>query len=136
MNFYDLAHRLAKNIKKSEEYEAYTKLREKIVSDTKAKEMYLDFQKEQMKLQSKHMSGQEITEEDQKRLTNLRDIINLNADIKKYLDAEFRMSTLLNDVQRIIFADLEVGIYPDPPQAETKETKEETEKVEDKEKTE
>lgn len=71
--------------------------------------MLLDFQKKQFKLQAMAISGQEITEEEKENFDKLSEIIKLNKDIQKYLDAEYRMSVMLADIQKILFADLEIG---------------------------
>lgn len=113
MAVYDLSHRLAKMLKKSDEYKAYLEARKQVMTDEKTKEMLLDFKKEQYKLQVKQFSGQEIDEDDKKRLTNLQEIVNLNNAIKKYMEAEYRVTILLNDVQEILFGDLEIGLPQD-----------------------
>jgi len=113
MAVYDLAHRLARKIKETEEYMEYLEIRKKVMENEKTKEMLLDFRKEQFKLQAKQISGQEITEEEEEKLNNLRQIIDLNANIKKYLEAEYRVGVLLDDLQEILFGDLELGIPQD-----------------------
>lgn len=110
MSVYDVAHRLARELKKSEEYKSYLKVKEKIKNNSKTKEMLMDFQKEQFKLQSKAISGQEVTEEEKKKLNSIMEIVKLNNDIQKYLDIEYRISIMLNDIQEIVFADLDIGI--------------------------
>lgn len=109
MSVYDTAHRLARELKKSEEYKAYLEIKGKIEENTKTKEMLLDFQREQFKLQTKAFSGQEVTEEEKKKLSSLSEIVKLNNDIQKYLDTEYRMSVMVNDIQKILFTDLEIG---------------------------
>lgn len=111
MSVYDLANRLAKQIKKSEEYKNYQEMREKIISNDKSMEMLQDYQQEQLKVQSRQLSGEDLSEEDRQKLENLREIIELNPEVKKYLDAEYRVSVMLNDLQRILFSDLEIGIF-------------------------
>ena len=110
MSVYDLANNLAKELKESEEYKKYLKKRKKVLSNEKTKEMLLDFQEEQMKLQAKKMSGEDLNEEDTEKLEELRELIDLNSDIKEYLQAEYRVNILLNDIQKIVFGDLELGI--------------------------
>ncbi len=110
MSVYDIANRLARALKKSEKYKDYKQIREKIMDDEKKLEMLKDYQQQQMKLQSKQLSGQELSVEEKERFENLREIIELNADIKKYLEAEYQISILLNDIQKIIFSDLDIGI--------------------------
>lgn len=109
MAVYDLAHSLVREIKSSEEYKSYLKIRDKIKDNSATKEMLMDFQKEQFKLQSKTLTGEEITEEDKEKFNKLMEIINLNKDIQKYLEAEYRISVMLNDLQQILFADLKLG---------------------------
>ena len=116
MVVYDLAHRLARNIKESTEYKSFLAVRKDILDDGKAREMLLDFRKEEMKLQAKIFSGQEVSEEEKTKLNKLREIINLNQKIKKYIEAEYRVSIIVNDLQEIIFSDLELGL----PQEEEK----------------
>ncbi|MFW5986198.1 MAG: YlbF family regulator, partial [Halanaerobiales bacterium] len=110
MSVYSTAHKLAREIKNSDEYSDYREIREKIMDDEKSREMLEDYQQEQMRVQSKKMSGKELTEEDKEKLENLREIIEINSDIKNYLEAEYRVSVLLNDLQEILFSDLELGI--------------------------
>lgn len=110
MSVYDLANRLAKQIKNSDEYKDYLEKKEKITQNKKTKAMLLDFQQEQMKLQAKQLSGEDLTEEEREKLENLRELVDINNDIKKYLQAEYRVNILLNDIQNIIFGDLELGI--------------------------
>jgi len=113
MSVYDLANRLAKQLKNSDEYEDYLDKKQKLMKNEKTKEMLLDFQQEQMKLQAKQLSGEDLTEEEQEKLENLRELVDLNKDIKQYLQAEYRVNILLNDIQKIIFGDLELGIEED-----------------------
>lgn len=120
MVVYDLAHRLARNIKESTEYQDFLVIRKELLDDGKASEMLQDFRKEEMKLQAKVFSGQEISEEEKTKLNNLREIINLNQKVKKYIEAEYRMGIVINDLQEIIFSDLELGL----PQEEKKHPEE------------
>lgn len=113
MAVYDTAHRLVRQIKNSDEYNDYQTAREKILGDEKSKEMLMDFQREQFKLQAKQFSGQEITEEDREKLNNLQKIIDLNTKVKKYLEAEYRIGIMLNDLQSIIFGELKIGFEDD-----------------------
>jgi cell fate (sporulation/competence/biofilm development) regulator YlbF (YheA/YmcA/DUF963 family) len=121
MSVYDLANRMAKSIKKSDEYKDYLDKKEKILKNEKTKEMLLDFQQEQIKLQAKQLSGEDLTKEEQEKLENLRELIELNLDIKKYLQAEYRVNILLNDIQKIVFGDLELGIENDDENSKSEE---------------
>ncbi|MFI5359457.1 MAG: YlbF family regulator [Halanaerobiales bacterium] len=109
MNVYDLAHSLAREIKKSDEYKSYQEIRDKIRDNKTTLEMLRDFQKEQFKLQSKALTGEKITEEEKEKFNRLMELVNLNKDIKKYLEVEYRISVMLNDIQEIVFGDLNLG---------------------------
>lgn len=110
MSVYDLANNLAKELKESEEYKKYLEKRKKVLRNEKTKDMLLDFQQKQMELQAKKMSGEDLSEEETEKLEELRELIELNSDIKEYLQAEYRVNILLNDIQKIVFGDLELGI--------------------------
>ncbi|ACL69071.1 YlbF family regulator [Halothermothrix orenii] len=110
MALYDLAHQLAREIKNSDEYTRYKELKDKIMSNEATKSMLLDFQKQQINIQSKQINGQTITDEEKEKFENIKELINLNSDIKEYLDAEYRMGVLFNDIQKILFGGLEIGI--------------------------
>ena len=110
MSVYDLANKMAKEIKNSDEYKEYLEKKKKIMQNEKTKQMLKDFQQEQMKLQAKQLSGEDLNEEEKQKLEELRELVDINNDIKKYLQAEYRVNILLNDIQNIIFGDLELGI--------------------------
>ncbi|HHT46810.1 MAG TPA: YlbF family regulator [Firmicutes bacterium] len=107
MNVYDHAHALAKAIKQSPEFRNYKKNQEKLENDKSAKEMLTDFRKSQWELQQKKMSGVEVDPEQEKRLAQAMEIINLNRVVKEYLEAEYRFSILLADIQKIIASPFE-----------------------------
>jgi len=113
MSVYDLANRIAKQIKMSDEYKEYLEKRDKVVNNEKTKEMLLDFQQEQMKLQAKQLSGEELNDEEKEKLENLRELVELNSNIKEYLQAEYKINIMLNDIQKIVFGDLNLGIEPE-----------------------
>ena len=118
MSVYDTANRLAREIKNSDEYQKYKEIREKILADTSTKNMLKDYMEKQMNLQQKQMSGQEPTQEEKEELENLRELVDLNSDIKEYLEAEYRMSVMLNDLQEILFGDLEIGVMEEEEEDE------------------
>ncbi|MFW5998529.1 MAG: YlbF family regulator [Halanaerobiaceae bacterium] len=118
MSLYGTANRLAREIKNSDEYTEYQEIREKIMANESTKEMLQDYMQKQMRLQQKQMSGQELSEEEKNELENLKSLVDLNNDIQKYLQAEYRMSVMLNDLQEILFGDLEIGILNEEEEPE------------------
>ncbi len=102
MNVYDYAHNLAKAIKDSQEFKNFLQAKGKIEQDTGAKEMLADFRKAQWELQKQKLSGLEIAPEQEKRLSQLLEIIGLNPVVREFLESEYRFSLMIADVQKII----------------------------------
>ncbi|RCW49201.1 YlbF family regulator [Halanaerobium sp. MA284_MarDTE_T2] len=130
MSVYDIARRLERKIKDSDEYQEYTELRKKVMGKKGSREMLLDYQNLMMELQTKQLSGQEISEEEKEKLNNLNNFIEINNNVKKYLEAEYKLSVMLNDLQKIIFSDIEIGI-PQNNEAEDSSEKEGSSEKED-----
>lgn len=102
MNIYDHAHALSKAIKASPEYKKFKMAKEKLENDSSAREMLNDFRKAQLEIQKQRISGKEVEPQQEERLKQLMDIIKLNLIIKEYLEAEYRFSVMLADIQKII----------------------------------
>ena len=107
---YNLAHRLADALKNSEQYQRYKEIREKVMEDERQKEMLKDYQEKQIQIQAKRMRGEDVSEEEEKNLKKLQELVEMNANIKEYLQAEYQFNMLLNDLQKILFGDLEFGL--------------------------
>lgn len=118
MSVYDQARRLQRKLKDSEEYQKYQELRKKVMEKSGSKKMLIDYQNLMMKMQSKRISGEEINEEDKEKLQNLQNLIEINNNVKKYLEAEYQLSKMINDIQKIVFSELEVGISEEELEAE------------------
>ncbi|MGM0498805.1 MAG: YlbF family regulator [Bacillota bacterium] len=117
------ARRLKKKLENSDEYQNYLELREKVMAKEGSKKMLLDYQNLMMEMQTKRMSGEELSAEDQEKLKNLQNFIEINNNVKKYLEAEYSLSKMINDIQKTIFSDIEVGI----PESELKNEENESE---------
>lgn len=102
MNPYDAAHILAKALRESPEFKGYGEAQELLAKDSAAREMLLDFRKEQFRLQRQKLAGLEVAPEQLEKLDKLFEVLNLNLTVKRFLDAEFRFSRLLGDIQKII----------------------------------
>jgi len=107
MNLYDHAHALARAIRMSPQYRDFKKSCEKLEKDAKAKEMLSDFRKTQWELQKQKASGLEVAPEQEKRLSQILEVISLNMTVKEYLETEYRFSVMLADIQKIITEPLE-----------------------------
>ncbi|MGI5875885.1 MAG: YlbF family regulator [Dethiobacteria bacterium] len=117
MNIYDCAHALAKAIKTSPEYLKFQKAGEELRKDKSAKEMLEDLSKAQIELQKQRVAGLEVAPEQEKRLSQMLEIVNLNKAAREYMEAEYRFSIMLIDVQNIISKAMEdLGPSPMPPE--------------------
>ena len=63
MNPYDAAHSLAKALRESPEFKEYAGAQDLLAEDSSAREMLLDFRKEQFRLQRQKLSGLEVAPE-------------------------------------------------------------------------
>ena len=108
MSVYDAAHLLAKELKKSAEYDQYKKIEQKVMADEKNKEMIVGFRKQQIEVQRAQILGQEIDEETQKQIEGLQQILMLNPTISEFLACEMRLARMIMDVQKIIGEAVEI----------------------------
>ncbi len=113
MAVYDLAHKLGEHLKKSEEYQEYQDCRQEILADKDTRKMINDYQNVSLKVSTARAWGQEESEEDQKKLKKIEELVQMNKKARKYLEAEARMGVILQDIQKIIFEDLELGLVED-----------------------
>jgi len=102
MNIYDRAHELARALKKSEEYQALLEARARVEEDPKNKQMLLEFKRCQWEIQKGRVLGKEIDEAQLRRLEQLSGLVNLNPTLKDFLNAEFRLTRLIGDIQKIL----------------------------------
>ena len=113
MNPYDAAHNLARSIRQAPEYAAFKEAKDQIKSEPSAKKMLLDFRRQQFKLQKQLLAGLEIAPEQQEKLEKLYQVISLNLFIKRYMDAEHRLSILMSDIHKIIAEAVELLYDPE-----------------------
>lgn len=102
LNPYDAARQLTKALQESAELKEYSEAQKLIAGDSAAREMLVDFRKEQFLLQKQELSGLEVAPEQSEKLEKLFAVLNLNLTVKRFLDAEFRFSRLMGDIEKII----------------------------------
>ena len=102
MNVYDTANRLAYEIKNSEEYINYKKVKEEIKGNVELKEKLEKFEKERYEVQIEAISkGSQDTEKAADMQKLYAELIS-NDMMKKYFDAELKFNVMLADVNKII----------------------------------
>lgn len=102
MNIYDKAHDLAKAMKESGEVEEIRSAMKLIETDTESKQMLDNFRTRQMELQQRIMSGDMPPQEEMEQMEKLFEVLSLNLNIRRLFDAERRLSTIIEDVNKII----------------------------------
>lgn len=102
MNPYDKARELAKALKESPAAISFKEAKKAVESDEGAKKMIEDFELKRMAIQKKQLAGEEISEEDNKNLQELYEIIALNTLANAYLSAEYQLSIQMQEISKII----------------------------------
>ena len=113
MTPHDAAHALAKALRESPDFKELKEAQTSLKADQSAVNMLTDFRKEQFEIQKQQLSGVEVSPEQEKKLEKLFEVISLNALIKRFLQAEYRVAVLLQDVQKIIGDTTEEIIDPE-----------------------
>jgi cell fate (sporulation/competence/biofilm development) regulator YlbF (YheA/YmcA/DUF963 family) len=102
MNPYDAANALAKALRESPEFKELKDVQAVLKTDDSARKMLLDFRCEQLELHKQQMQGVEVSSEQEEKLEKLFQVINMNTHIKRFLQAEYRVAVLLQDIHKII----------------------------------
>ncbi|HBT20133.1 MAG TPA: hypothetical protein DEA47_02005 [Peptococcaceae bacterium] len=102
MNIYDKALELAKLLADTKEYKDFTAAKENLSKNQICREILDNFRQVQLEVQVAELTGHEVDEEVKEQLERLYDIISTNPTITEYLEAEYRFSRLMSDIQKII----------------------------------
>ena len=102
MQVYDIANRLAQEIRESEEYKAYKKLKDEIHANPEKKQKVEEFEKLRYEVQLMTYTGQEKDEEKNKKLEEMYATLVENKEIKEYFDLEVKFNIMIADVNKII----------------------------------
>jgi cell fate (sporulation/competence/biofilm development) regulator YlbF (YheA/YmcA/DUF963 family) len=102
MNPYDAAHNLAKALRESQDFKDLKDAQTALKADESARKMLLDFRNEQLELQKQKLSGVEVAPEQEEKLEKLFEVVNMNTTIRHFLQAEYRVAVLLQDIHKTI----------------------------------
>ena len=102
MSAYDKAHELAKAIRESEEYKAYSAAKEKASQNPELVEALNDYQEKQFNLQRNQILGEEIGPDVMAQMQSLYQILARDPVAAEYLQAQIRFSLMANDVYGIL----------------------------------
>lgn len=102
MNPHDAAHALVKALRESSDFKDLKTAQEALKADPSARNMLSDFRREQLNVEKQQFSGVEISKEQQEKLEKLYEVINMNMLVKNFLQAEYRVAVILQDIHKII----------------------------------
>jgi cell fate (sporulation/competence/biofilm development) regulator YlbF (YheA/YmcA/DUF963 family) len=107
VNLYDQANELERALRESDEFLQLKKMYDEVNSDESSKKMFENFRDIQLRLQQKQMSGEEITQEEVEQAQKTATLVQQHEKISKLMEAEQRMSTVINDLNKVIMKPLE-----------------------------
>ena len=102
MNPYDIAHQLAKALRESSEYKEYRSAKEAVDRDESKKTVADEFRKTQLEVQGLKAFGQDVSEEQMKKLHDLYNLVFLDEQVKSLIQAEQHLGQMLSDIHKII----------------------------------
>lgn len=107
---YDSAHRLAADIRQSEEYQTYHRLKDDVMADETVAALIREYKKLQLSLQMAAMSGQQPDSDDMQRFSGISALLFGKPEVSQYLLAEMRLQQAMADIFKILTdaADLDV----------------------------
>lgn len=103
MNIYDTAHKLAEEIRKSDECVHLAELRERAYADETNRLLLDEYKRLQVQLQMSMVGAAgEMPSEDMQRFQQLASLLYMNSDVQAYLMAEMQMQKTLADIFKIL----------------------------------
>lgn len=115
VNLHDAAYDLERVIRNSNEFQDLKKMYEAVNADEAAKGMFENFRNIQMQLQQKQMMGEEITQDEVEQAQKTVALVQQHETIGRLMEAEQRMSVIINELNQIIMKPLE-ELYGAPGQ--------------------
>ncbi len=107
VNLYDYANELEKALRESDEFLELKKVYDEVNADESAKKMFDNFRNIQVTLQQKQMNGEQITQEEVEQAQKTAQLVQQHATISKLMEAEQRMSMVINELNKVIMKPLE-----------------------------
>jgi len=105
------AHRLAQEIRQSEEYQTYHALKEEVMAD-ETTALLKEYKKLQLRLQMAAVSGTQPDNDDMQRFQGISALLFGKLEVSQYLLAEMRLQQEVAGILRIITdaADIDMGM--------------------------
>ena len=100
-NIHDKARELAAALRESEAYAQYSEARDAAYENAATKDLLKQYRRMQTKAQAAMLAGKK-DEETMQQVQRMGEILQMDAKAAAYLMAEYRLSTLLSDVYKIL----------------------------------
>jgi len=109
---YSTTYRLAQEIRDSEEYRTYHKLKEEVMAEETTAALIREYRKLQVTLQMSAMSGTTASSEDMQRFSGISTLLFSKPEVSQFLLSEMRLQQSLADIFKILTeaADVDVGL--------------------------
>lgn len=102
MNIYDTANNLARELKESNEYKEYKRLKEEIRINTELKPKIDEFEKARYELQLASIQGGSQDEQKAVEMQKMYMELIQNETVRSYFEAELKFNVILTDINKII----------------------------------
>ena len=99
---YSTAHRLAQEIRQSEEYLTYHRLKDEVLADETTAALIKEYRKLQMALQMAAVSGKSPDTDDMQRFQGITSLLFGKPEVSQYMLAEMRLQQTLADIFKIV----------------------------------
>lgn len=109
---YSSAHRLASDIRASQEYKTYHELKDEVMSNETNAALIREYKKLQVSLSMASMAGQQPDATDMQRFQGINTLLFSQPQVQQYLLAEMQLQQAVSDIFRIVSqaADLDMGL--------------------------
>jgi len=109
---YSNAHRLAQDIRQSEEYQTYHGLKDEVMADETTAALIKEYKKLQVKLQMGAVAGTTPDSDDMQRFQGITALLFGNPTVSNYMLAEMRLQQALADIFKIVTeaANIDMGL--------------------------
>ncbi|AYM02929.1 YlbF family regulator [Levilactobacillus yiduensis] len=98
----ELGEQVTQALKDSEQFQALQSAFNEMKADTDTYKLFKDFQKIQLDLQQKQMSGQQLTDDEMKHAREVADQVGKIDSIKNLMEAERGVNSMLNQLNKTI----------------------------------
>ena len=99
---YSTAHRLASEIRQSDEYLTYHALKEQVMADETTAALIREYRKLQVAIQMCAISGASPEAEDMQRFQGISALLFSKGEVSQFLLSEMRMQQMMADLFKII----------------------------------